>query len=178
MGKGAIDVWTILHTILMVLLWILAGLAGLLTLILLLLCISVGIRTTNRPGSMSAWLKIGWISIKLTPRKPLTEKQKAKKEAKKKRKAEKKALKKAKKQERKAKKAEKQARKDKQSKKGRQPSGKPPKTSDTYAIIRSILAALGDYDDEYLKLICIRRLELDVTVGELKHEADLVKDLI
>ena len=93
MGKGAIDVWTILHTILMVLLWILAGLAGLLTLILLLLCISVGIRTTNRPGSMSAWLKIGWISIKLTPRKPLTEKQKAKKEAKKKRKAEKKALK-------------------------------------------------------------------------------------
>lgn len=165
MGKGAIDVWTILHTILMVLLWILAGLAGLLTLILLLLCISVGIRATNRPGSMSAWLKIGWISIKLTPRKPLTEKQKAKKEAKKKRKAEKKALKKAKKQERKAKKAEKQARKDKQSKKGRQPSGKPPKTSDTYAIIRSILAALGDYDDEYLKLICIRRLELDVTVG-------------
>lgn len=155
----------ILHIILRVLLWTLAGLAGLLMLILLLLCISVGIRATNRPGTMFAWLKIGWFSIRLTPRKPLTEKQKAKKEAKKKRKSEKKALKKAKKQERKDRKTEKQARKNKRSKKAKQPSNKPPKTSDTYGMIRSILAALGDYDDEYLKLICIRRLELDVTVG-------------
>ena len=157
--------WTILHAILMVLLWMLAGLAGLLMLILLLLCISVGIRAANRTGAMSVWLKIGWFSIRLMPRKPLTEKQQAKKEAKKKRKAEKKALKKAKKQEKKAKKAEKQAKQNKQNKKRKQPSGKPPKTTDTYEIVRSILAALGDYDDEYLKLICIRRLELNVTVG-------------
>ena len=160
--------WTILHAILMALLWMLAGLAGLLTLILLLLCISVGIHASNRTETMSVWLKIGWLSIRLMPRKPLTEKQKAKKEAKKKRKAEKKALKKSKKQEQKARKAEKQAKQNKRNKKRKHPSNKPnkpPKTSDTYEIIRTILAALGDYDDEYLKLICIRRLELDVTVG-------------
>lgn len=158
-------VLAVILAILQVLLWLLIAVVGLLVLVLLLCGIPIGAAASNLRGETWAWLKIGFLRIRLTPKKPLTEKQKAKKEQKKKRKAEKKALKKAKKQEAKA------------NIKTSAPAGKhtgkqkPPKQKDTKLMIRAILASLADYDDEYLKLICIRRLNVTLNVGGGSPEA-------
>lgn len=151
----------VLHVILWILFWLFAGILALIGLVLLVLCVPLGVRLTNRPGKLYVWARIGFLSLKLTPKKELSEAGKAKKEAKKKKKAEKKAAKK----ERKRLKAEAKTAKNRRS--GKRTGKKPPapKQKDTFGMIRALLAALADYDDEYLKLIRINRLELTVTVG-------------
>lgn len=158
-------VLAVILAILQVLLWLLIAVVGLLVLVLLLCCIPVGAAASNLRGETWAWLKIGFLRIRLTPKKPLTEKQKAKKERKKKRKAEKKTLKKAKKQKAMA------NRKSSATAGKHAGKQKPPKQKDTKLMIRAILAALADYDDEYLKLICIRRLNVTLIIGGGSPEA-------
>lgn len=151
----------VIHGILQVLLWLLIAVAGLLALVILLCCLPVGVAASNLRGETWAWLKIGFLRIRLTPKKPLTEKQQAKKERKKKRKAEKKARKKKKKQIAGArKKTAASASTGKHAGKS-----KPPKPKDTGMMVRALLASLADYDDEYLKLLCIQRLNLTLIVG-------------
>ncbi len=152
----------VLHGILWGVFWLFAGILGLIGLVLLLLCIPLGVRLTNRPGKLYVWARIGFLRLKLTPKKELSEAKNAKKEAKKKKKAEKKAAKKEKKRLKDEAKAAKSRRSGKRTEK-KPPA--PPKEKDTFGMIRALLAALADYDYEYLKLIRIGRLELTVTVG-------------
>lgn len=155
----------VIHGILQVLLWLLIAAVGLLALVLLLCCLPVGIVASNLRGETWIWLKIGFLRIRLIPKKTLTEKQQAKKERKKKRKAEKKALKKQKKQIA-------EARQKMSASTGKRVGKpKPPKQKDTGMMVRALLASLADYDDEYLKLLCIRRLNLTVIVGGGSAEA-------
>ena len=167
-------------TALNVLVWIglglLAFLGGILALVLLivvlLLVLPIGVRLNNGYEKMHVWLKIWFLSIKLTPKKELSEEEKAKKEAKK---AEKAAKKKAKKEKKKQKaeekarrKAEKMKDKPQKPKKKKKPSKKklaPPQEKDTLGLVRAIWASLRDYDYPYAKLFCVRKLTLVAKIG-------------
>ena len=154
----------VLHVVLWTLFWLFAGVVALFALVLLLLCIPLGVRLTNHPGKLHVWARIGCIQIRLTPEKELSQAQKARKEAKKQRKAAKKAAKKERKRLKAERKAKASAKRSSPKKKPGKPFS-PPGERDTFGIIRALLAALADYDCEYLKLVCIRHLDLTVTVG-------------
>lgn len=177
----------VLQTVGTVLLWILGIAVGLVVLVLLLLlllcCLPIGARIAKDDAGTSVWLKIGLIRYLISSpektakkqaakaaKKEPTEKQKAKQEKKKAKKEEKKKIKRQKKREklearlRAAQEREKAGLPPKKAKKSAKRL-KPPKQKDLFGLIRAICATLADYDYEYLKLICIRRLRLDWIVG-------------
>ena len=165
---------TVLQTVGMILLWALGAAMGIVALILLLLlllcCLPVGARIAKDDAGTSVWLKVGLIRYQLTPKKEPTEEQNAKKERKKAKKAAKKKAKAQKKREKleaRLRAAQEQEKAGLKPKKAKKKSGrlKPPKEKDVFGLIRAICASLADYDYEYLKLICVRRLYVNWTIG-------------
>lgn len=164
---------SVLLVALKALLWALAGAGMLLGLVLILsaavLCVSFGVRITDAGNGVSAALKVGFFSFRLTGRKPPSEKKLRKKA----RKKEKKALKKQKKEERLKKRRPKRAKKPaaraakpkKRAKKAHKFVKKQAEKLAKGSALRALMATVADYDRPYLKLIKIKKLRVRLVTG-------------
>ncbi|MBR6739943.1 MAG: DUF2953 domain-containing protein [Clostridia bacterium] len=173
----------ILLKILLIALAVVGGIIGLVLLIAGLLVFSaIGVRISNAKGKLAVWVKFGLLSIKITPKKPKSEKalaekqrKKEKKKLKKAKKAEKRALKEAKDPEKTARrlakkqasKAKKLAKKNKKKAKKKQKKAKKPfkPPIPSSVTLKAALTALADYDYEYAKLIRFNRIYIDCRIG-------------
>ena len=162
-----------------ILLGVLIAIGGIIALLLLLVALivfsSIGVRLSNFGGKLAVWVKFGFLSIRVTPKKPKSEKaiekkkrKKEKKKFKKARKAEKKALKEAAHPEKAERKLSKRlAKKHKKSekkkiKKAKKPFKPPIPSSVT---VKAALTALADYDYEYAHIIRFNRIYIDCRIG-------------